>query len=113
MGSQDDRTRARGRLALRAERAFGLNALPIARRRVMDAAQVAPVVVPPPVHRADGPLKPPPGARATAATRPLPAARALAPVAQVVQQTTVPLPVLPVGPFTAPELSPDEKRARL
>ncbi len=105
-----DILKARARLWLRGERAFGLDALPVV---LGDGApqDVAPV------HEPDGPMPPPPGATATAATsragrstslfgvseNPAPAMRAAG---------LVPSPSSS-EPFTSPVLSVEEKRIRL
>ena len=111
MGDESAETlKARARLWLRSERAFGLDALPVV--FTDGAAQdVAPV------HEPDGPMPPPPGAEATAATSraarstnlfgvsesPAPAMRAAG---------LVPAPSS-TEPFSSPVLSVEEKRIRL
>jgi uracil-DNA glycosylase family 4 len=94
-GGQSSRAKAKARLALRAERAFGLDA---ARARVVASSPEAPIVAkaPSPKPTASRPIATPrPG---VAVTSPVP--------------TLLSAPAL-LAPFTAPLLSTDEKRSRL
>src|SRR4051812_12536527 len=98
--SSADRFQARVRLALRAERAFGLASV-----RVWPN---------PEAHAPDGPLPRPPGAEATEATRAEPSAAAsdLFGSPDVLESAMLGAPV-PLGQLRAPELSSEEKRKRL
>jgi DNA polymerase len=115
---QSERLKARARLALRAERAFGLES--IRRPLIADAAPEAPKVLPPASHAADGPMPVPPGASFTDATRAQPAAQPASAVdlfgkpigSSAAPPTGLHLPVTS-GDFATPELSSDEKRQRL
>jgi uracil-DNA glycosylase family 4 len=103
-GGQSSRARAKARLALRAERAFGLNDV---RARVI-AATKAPAVAPSAAANSVAPqsstpfTQQPPSSSRGVPPSPQPPAPAL----------SVPMPVLTV-PFTAPLLATDEKRTRL
>ena len=112
MGEESAETlKARARLWLRSERAFGLDALPVV---LGDGATPQDVE---PAHEPDGPLPTPPGAEATAAT-----SRRAAP-ANLFGVSESPAPAMRAAglvpapsatePFTGPILPPDEKRLRL
>jgi len=120
--NQTDRRRARARLALRAERAFGNDEI---RRPTGESAQDP---LPPESHAADGPMPVPPGASFTPATsaQPVespagaidlfgkPAVRPATAAATVAVAPPAGLQLPQTSqPFTSPELSIDEKRRRL
>jgi DNA polymerase len=99
---EQDRLRARARLALRAERAFGLNQIPTP----AEASEAAAPQVESSQHDArDQELHPAPkatpGSNLFGVPEPAP------------QRSGAQLPIAPAGPFTTPELSVEEKRARL
>lgn len=114
--------RARANLALRAERAFGLNVLPIALSEPAPPAKVT-SPVPPPMRAAPLPPAPPP---MRVSPPPVPAPRAERPAAAQ-RATQVQLPPVdlfggraapatspfPSNPFTAPPLTLPEKVAQL
>jgi DNA polymerase len=115
------RRAARARLALRAERAFGLES--IRRPLITDGATEAteaPEELSTESHAAHGPMPVPPGATFTEATRAQPAAQAAGAVDLFGKSIAPPatgvaglhLPVTG-GAFSTPELSSDEKRQRL
>jgi DNA polymerase len=93
----DERLRARQRLALRAERAFGVDS----------------VRLPAEARAPDGPAPVPPGACATPATRPQPQEVVSSNLfGETLAQGSLQAPS-PVGTLDSPELSVDEKRLRL
>ena len=110
-GSASSRLRARARLWLRSERAFGVAALPILATDG-DASEAAE-----PVHEADGPTPPPPGAPATAATaHPAPATNlfgATEPPAVAMRAAGLTPAPSSDEPFTSPVLSIEDRRIRL
>ena len=109
--SADSRLKARARLWLRSERAFGLDALPIT---VGDGKSQAED----PVHDSDGPMPSPPGAEATAATaRPPTTTTNLFGVAELpaAAMRAAGLAAAPTSdePFASPILSIEDRRIRL
>jgi len=114
----DNTLKARARLWLRSERAFGVDALPVTiADGNADGIADGPARSTEPVHEADGPLPPPPGAGATAATaRPGPGSNLFGvpepPAAAMRAAGLAPAPTAD-EPFTSPILSVEEKRLRL
>ena len=116
--ANDSRLRARARLWLRGERAFGLDALPLT------VANGTPHSLQP-AHEADGPMPTPPGAHATVATaqptcstevpRPRDTNLFGAPEPPAAAMRAAGLAPAPSSdePFTSPILSIEERRIRL
>src|SRR4051794_20012112 len=113
----NERRKARARLALRAERAFGLDA--IRKPDVVEPPEI-PEALPPESHPADGPMPVPPGGSFTPGTSAQPVQGKTAAIdlfgkpatSTEAKPAALHLPTS-AGAFTSPELSGDEKRKRL
>ncbi|CAN5427063.1 hypothetical protein BH09PLA1_BH09PLA1_26790 [soil metagenome] len=113
MPSETDRLKARQRLALRAERAFGLSAIRAVQRSA-DAVDpdVELLEVPAESHAPDGPMKPAPGLSATPATGGGLFGKAVAPTPAPAAKP-LHVPARTGEAFSSKELPVDEKRLRL